>query len=62
MNGRRLAVLARQLRPLKVLFVTAYAGLAAVRGKFLDTGMHMSKPFSVDALGAKIRSLLKAAA
>lgn len=44
-------------------FATGYAEPAAIRGKFLDAGMHMmSKPFSVDALGAKTRNLLEASA
>jgi PAS domain S-box-containing protein len=60
-NGRKLAELARGLRPnLKVLFVSGYAENAAVRGDFLDAGMDMlSKPFSLDALGAKVHAMIK---
>ena len=61
MNGRQLAEIARQRRPgLKVLFITGYAETAAVRGGFLDPGMEMmTKPFALDALGAKIRQLIE---
>ena len=61
MNGRQLAEIARQRRPgLKVLFITGYAENAAVRGGFLAPGMEMmTKPFALDALGAKIRQLIE---
>ena len=61
MNGRQLAEIARQRRPgLKVLFITGYAETAAVRGGFLAPGMEMmTKPFALDALGAKIRQLIE---
>jgi DNA-binding NtrC family response regulator len=60
-NGRKLADLARGLRPnLKVLFVSGYAENATVRGAFLDEGMDMLiKPFSLDAFGAKVRSMIE---
>jgi signal transduction histidine kinase/CheY-like chemotaxis protein len=60
MNGRQLAEIARLSRPdLKVLFVTGYAANAAVRGEFLAPGMDMlTKPFTLDALGNKIRQML----
>jgi hypothetical protein len=60
-NGRQLAEMARQHRPdLKVLFVTGYAENAAVRGGFLAAGMDlMTKPFTLDGLGAKIRELIE---
>jgi PAS domain S-box-containing protein len=60
-NGRKLADFARGFRPnLKVLFVSGYAENAAVRGDFLDEGMDMlTKPFSLDALGAKVRSMIE---
>ena len=60
MNGRQLAEMARAIRPgLKVLFVTAYAEGAVVRGGFLDDGMDMvAKPFSVDVLAEKIHSMV----
>ena len=60
-NGRKLAEIARAARPdLKVLFVTGYAENAAVRGDFLDAGMDMlTKPFALDALGAKVRTMIE---
>jgi CheY-like chemotaxis protein len=60
-NGRKLAEIARASRPeLKVLFVTGYAEDATVRGDFLDPGMDMlTKPFALDALGAKVRALIE---
>ena len=60
MNGRQLAEMARAIRPgLRVLFVTAYAEGAVVRGGFLDDGMDMvAKPFSVDVLAEKILSMV----
>jgi len=60
MNGRQLAEIARQKRPgLKVLFATGYAEGAAVRGGFLAEGMEMiTKPFPVDVLAARLRSML----
>ena len=59
-NGRKLAEMARALRPnLKVLFVSGYAENARVRGDFLDQGMDMlTKPFALDALGAKVHTML----
>jgi PAS domain S-box-containing protein len=60
-NGRKLAEIARASRPdLKVLFLTGYAENAAVRGDFLDPGMDMlTKPFALDALGAKVRAMIE---
>ena len=60
-NGRKLAEIARAARPdLKVLFVSGYAEQAAFRGDFLDTGMDMlTKPFALDALGAKVRAMIE---
>ena len=59
-NGRKLAEIARALRPhLKVLFVSGYAENATSRGDFLDTGMDMlTKPFALDALGAKVHAII----
>jgi PAS domain S-box-containing protein len=59
-NGRKLAEMARVLRPnLKVLFVSGYAEDATIRGDFLDLGMDMlTKPFSLDALGAKVHEMI----
>jgi PAS domain S-box-containing protein len=61
MNGRQLAEIARQYRPgLKVLFITGYTEKAAVRSEFLGPQMQMmSKPFTVEALGAKIRQIVE---
>jgi CheY-like chemotaxis protein len=61
-DGRKLAEIARGSRPdLKVLFVTGYAEHAAVRADFLDAGMDMlTKPFALDALGAKVRAMIEA--
>jgi CheY-like chemotaxis protein len=60
-SGRKLAEIARASRPdLKVLFVTGYAENAVVRGDFLDPGMDMlTKPFALDALGAKVRAMIE---
>jgi CheY-like chemotaxis protein len=62
MNGRQLAEIARQHRPgLKVLFMTGYAEKAAERQGFLEDGMDMvAKPFSIDLLATKIRSMINA--
>ena len=61
MNGRQLAEVARERRRgLKVLFVTGYAEGATVRSGFLDEGMEMiSKPFTIDALAARLHALLR---
>ncbi|MBZ9785599.1 PAS domain S-box protein [Pseudomonas sp. REP124] len=60
MNGRQLAEIARQHRPqIKVLFMTGYAQMAAERGGFLEEGMDMvAKPFSIDLLANKIRTMI----
>jgi len=60
MSGRQLADAVRQRQPgLKVLFATGYAESAEVRDGYLDNGMEMiAKPFSFDALAAKIKSML----
>jgi PAS domain S-box-containing protein len=60
MNGRQLAEIARQHRPgLKVLFMTGYAEIAAERQSFLEDGMDMvTKPFSIDLLANKIRTMI----
>ncbi|WP_166225474.1 PAS domain-containing hybrid sensor histidine kinase/response regulator [Pseudomonas atagonensis] len=60
MNGRQLAEIARQHRPgLKVLFMTGYAQKAAERQGFLEDGMDMvAKPFSIELLASKIRTML----
>ncbi|MCF4996405.1 PAS domain S-box protein [Pseudomonas syringae] len=60
MNGRQLAEIARQHRPgLKVLFMTGYAQKAAERQGFLEDGMDMvAKPFSIELLANKIRTMI----
>lgn len=61
LNGRQLAEVARQYRPeLRVLFVTGYAPEAQVRGDFLGCGMDMmTKPFTVDELALRVRTMLE---
>jgi CheY-like chemotaxis protein len=63
-NGRKLAEMARTLRPrLKVLFVSGYSEEAMVRGDFIDAGTDMlSKPFALDTLGAKVHEMIEARA
>jgi PAS domain S-box-containing protein len=61
LNGRQLADAARERRrDLKVLFITGYAENATVAAGFLDPGMAMiTKPFAVDTLAQKIRSIIR---
>jgi PAS domain S-box-containing protein len=61
MNGRQLADAARQNRPnLRILFITGYAQNAAVGNGVLEPGMAMlSKPFALDALRAKICTVME---
>jgi signal transduction histidine kinase len=63
MNGRQVADAARTARPgLKVLFITGYAENAAVGNGQLEPGMEvLTKPFSVEALAARIRGILEQA-
>ncbi len=61
LNGRQLADAARSRRPgLPVLFITGYAHNAALgHGAALDPGMEiLAKPFALDALAAKVRSII----
>lgn len=60
LSGRELADMARARSPkLKVLFMTGYAEHARVRSKFLGAGMDLiTKPFELDALGAKVREVM----
>ena len=62
MNGRQMADAARVRRPdLKVLFITGYAENAAVGNFQLAPGMAvMTKPFPVEAMAARIRSMIEA--
>jgi light-regulated signal transduction histidine kinase (bacteriophytochrome) len=60
LNGRQLADAARVGRPdLKVLFITGYAENAVLSDGMLAPAMQvMTKPFALDALAAKIRSMM----
>ena len=61
LNGRQLADAARVLRPgLRVLFITGYAGNAAIGNGVLDAGMEiLTKPFALEALAAKLRMMMQ---
>ncbi len=61
MNGRQVADAARQRRPgLPVLFITGYAG--GVLDGQLAPGMEViGKPFTLDALTAKVQGMLRSA-
>ena len=52
----------RANRPgLKVLFITGYAENAAIGNGYLEPGMHvLTKPFAMDMLAARIRSIIAA--
>lgn len=60
-NGRDLTDEAREARPgVNVLFITGYAENAALTSGFLKPGMEVvTKPFAVEALAARIRSILQ---
>jgi len=62
MNGRQVADVARELRPgLPVLFITGFAENAVVGDGPLDEGMELlAKPFTIDALSARITRLVGA--
>ncbi len=64
MNGRELADQARALKPdLRVLFTTGYTRNAVVHNGMLDAGVVLlSKPFTLEQLALKVRSLLTPAA
>jgi PAS domain S-box-containing protein len=61
MNGRQMADAARAKRPeLKVLFMTGYAEIAAIGSGLSGERMQMiAKPFAVEAIGDKIRQMLR---
>ncbi|AXA68590.1 hypothetical protein CE139_23215 [Pseudomonas oryzihabitans] len=63
MNGRQMADAARAFRPdLKVLFITGYAENALLGKGQLAPGMAvLTKPFAMDAMAARIRSMIEAA-
>ena len=62
MNGRQMADAARVKRPdLKVLFITGYAENAVLGHGHLAPGMAvLTKPFAMDAMAARIQSLIEA--
>ncbi|ESQ87211.1 hypothetical protein ABAC460_20790 [Asticcacaulis sp. AC460] len=59
-NGRKLADMARGVRPdLKVLYTTGYTRNAVVHNGVLDPGVELiGKPFTVEQLAAKVRHVL----
>jgi signal transduction histidine kinase len=59
-NGKKLADEAVRRRPgLKVIFTTGYTANAVVHGGVLDHGVHLiSKPFTLDQLATKVRTVL----
>ena len=60
LNGRQLVERVRDQRPgLKVLFITGYVPQSEMHSDFLGPGMDiLTKPFSIDALAARIRQLI----
>ena len=62
MNGRQMADAGRVKRPdLKVLFITGYAENAVLGHGHLAPGMAvLTKPFAMDAMAIRIRSLIEA--
>ncbi len=60
MNGREVADAARRRRPrLKVLFITGYAETKVLDSGSFGPGMQvLTKPFTLDELGERVRSLL----
>ncbi|WP_216851342.1 PAS domain-containing sensor histidine kinase [Acidisphaera sp. L21] len=61
MNGRQMADAARVTRTaLKVMFITGYAENAAIGNGHLEPGMAvLTKPFAVDTMVARIRSMME---
>ncbi|MBX9934472.1 MAG: PAS domain S-box protein [Methylobacterium sp.] len=62
MNGRQMADAARVTRPnLKVLFITGYAENAILGNGHLAPGMAvLTKPFAIETMAARIRSMIAA--
>jgi PAS domain S-box-containing protein len=60
LNGRQMADAARKTRQdLKILFMTGYSHDAANANGFLEPGMAlMTKPFGMDAMASRIRSMM----
>ncbi len=63
LNGRQLADALLEVRPdLKVIFITGYAEGAASPSGFLAPGMEIiTKPFTLEALTARVREMLDTA-
>jgi CheY-like chemotaxis protein len=61
MNGKELAEAAKQLRPeLKVIFASGYMQSAIIHNGVLDAGVALlTKPFTLEALGQKVREVLE---
>jgi signal transduction histidine kinase/CheY-like chemotaxis protein len=61
LNGRQMADAGRSVRPgLHVLFITGYAENAAIGHGHLAPGMHvMTKPFDMQSLASRIRSIVE---
>jgi CheY-like chemotaxis protein len=61
MSGKDMVDAARASRPkIKVLFITGYADNAAITNGHLEPGVQlMSKPFSMEKLAARIRSIIE---
>jgi len=64
MNGRQMADAGRVTRPgLQVLFITGYAENAVLNNGYLEPGMAvLTKPFSMEAMAERIRSMVEASA
>ena len=62
MNGRQMADAARVTRSdLRVLFITGYAENAVLGNGYLAPGMAvLTKPFTIEAMAARIRSMIEA--
>jgi PAS domain S-box-containing protein len=61
LNGRQMADAARLSRPtLPVLFITGYTESVAIGRSTLEPGMHLlAKPFAMEALASRIRSIIR---
>jgi DNA-binding response OmpR family regulator len=59
-NGRQMVDAAREKRPpLNVLFITGYAAVTSVATGFVGKGMQMiAKPFTVEAMSARVQEIL----
>ena len=61
LNGRQMADAARLSRPkLPVLFITGYTESVAIGRSTLEPGMHLlAKPFAMEALASRIKSIIR---